>query len=307
MHLYFAGIYANGLVPGARTYLSLTPEERAARDAILFHLESYHYIDNATKIRQIRRDKKTVFLDSGAFSAYTKGVEISVRDYVQYIKDNRDIIIDEDGALLASVLDGIGDPLKTFQNQAEMERLGVTPLPCFHYGEDERYLDFYIQHYPYITLGGMVPISKPQLRLWLDRIWRDHLCDKDGKPKLKVHGFGMTSLDLMLRYPWHSVDSSSWVQVGSNGAVYTRSWGTVHVSEHAPSRKTEGRHYDTMPRPQQEAFEAEIAANGFTIKRLREEYVSRWVYSICTFNQIQREILNKERVFKPEQEDLFAC
>lgn len=33
--------------------------------------------------------KVNVLLDSGAWSAWTKGAELSVRDYIKFIKDNR--------------------------------------------------------------------------------------------------------------------------------------------------------------------------------------------------------------------------
>ena len=82
-----------------------------------------------------------------------------MKEYCRYIQKNEDIIEKVDGMTCASVLDGIGDPLKTYQNQKAMEGMGVVPLPCFHYGEDERYLDYYAANYPYITIGGMVPIS----------------------------------------------------------------------------------------------------------------------------------------------------
>src|SRR5690606_1202174 len=122
------------------------------------------------------------------------------------------------------------DPLKTYQNQWLMEHTGVQPLPCFHFGEDEQYLEHYIDNYEYITLGGMVPHSNRENKLWLDRIWGKYLTNPDGSPKLKVHGFGMTSLPLMRRYPWHSVDSSSWMQIGSMGNIYVPKWGTISVS-----------------------------------------------------------------------------
>ncbi|MCL5459902.1 hypothetical protein M3M33_14795, partial [Loigolactobacillus coryniformis] len=69
----------------------------------------------------MRRDGAKVFLDSGAFSAYTLGVTLSIDEYCDYIKRNLDIIRVEDGVVMASVLDGIGDALLTYQNQLAME------------------------------------------------------------------------------------------------------------------------------------------------------------------------------------------
>lgn len=203
MKLYLAGLYTSNFDLHGRLFARLTEAEKKHRLEVRYLLESYHYIHRQSYVDKLRRDGVKVFLDSGAFSAFTKGVEIDIPGYCQYIRDNEDIVEKSDGILCASVLDGIGDPLKTWQNQLYMESLGVQPLPCFHYGEDERYLEWYISKYEYITLGGMVPISTPQLKVWLDHLWDKYLTDGSGRPRLKVHGFGLTTLSLMERYPWH--------------------------------------------------------------------------------------------------------
>lgn len=283
MILYLAGLYTSNFDLHGRVFARLTPSEKAARVGVQHYLESYHYIHKESAVAKIRRDDKKVFLDSGAFSAFTKGVEVDLPAYCEYIKKNRDIILEEDGVPCASVLDGIGDPLKTYQNQMAMEARGVRPLPCFHYGEDERYLDYYIANYPYITIGGMVPISTPQLIHWLDRLWEKHLCDGAGRPKVKVHGFGLTSLPLMKRYPWYSVDSSTWVQWAANGMLLIPGLGQVNVSSKSSSRKLEGQHLNTYTPPQRAAIIKHIEALGFDPQRLQDEYVSRWAFNVWAF------------------------
>jgi hypothetical protein len=181
------------------------------------------------------------------------------------------------------VLDGIGDPLLTYQNQMAMEALGVKPLPCFHYGEDERYLEFYIANYNYVTIGGMVPISTPQLIHWLDRIWERHLTDGSGRPRVKVHGFGLTTMSLMKRYPWFSVDSSTWVQNAANGMIFLPGVGTLNISSKSPSRKFENQHLTTFSGMQRQAIIDYIKELGFDPDRLADEYVSRWAFNCWAF------------------------
>lgn len=281
------------------------PAEKAARDGVKYLLESYHYIHKPQYVEKIRADGAKVFLDSGAFSAFTKGSEIDLPSYVHYIKEHDDILERVDGIPLYSVLDGIGDPLKTYQNQMEMERLGVRPLPCFHYGEDERYLEWYISRYPYITIGGMVPITTPQLYLWLDRIWDRYLTDGSGRPRLKVHGFGLTTIGLMERYPWFSVDSSSWVQIAANGAIYIRKWGTIFISQGSPNTKEPGRHYDNMPEVNRQAIKAEIEALGFDVERLRTDYIARWAFCCGSFTELNEYTNRQNKTFKAAQPLLF--
>lgn len=306
MKLYLAAIYHSGFHKGGQLYARLTEREKAARDGVRYYLESYHYINRQDRVDQIRADGIKVFLDSGAFSAFTKGVDVDIRGYCDFIKRNLDIIENVDGALCASVLDGIGDPLKTWQNQMAMEQMGVRPLPCFHYGEDERYLEWYIKNYDYITLGGMVPITTKQLFHWLDRIWDKYLTDGSGRPRLRVHGFGLTTQALMERYPWYSVDSSSWVQTASNGSILVPSLGTISVSKNSPSAKQYNRHLNTIPDLQREELVKRITAQGFDIERLQTEYLSRWAYNCWALTYINENLLNtKPGTFQNEQMELF--
>lgn len=305
MKLYLAGLYTSNFSMQSQQYLRLSEREKQARQDIRYYLESYHYIHKQSYIDKIRADEKRVFLDSGAFSAFTKGVNVDLPAYCNYIHKNMDIIEVIDGALCASVLDGIGDPLMTYKNQKAMEALGVKPLPCFHYGEDEAYLDYYINNYSYITLGGMVPISTPQLRLWLDRIWERHLTDKNGKPKLKVHGFGLTVIELMKRYPWYSVDSSSWVQIAANGNITIPNYGLLPTSTSSPQRRVANQHYDSMNEVQRQAIKEILAKQGFDIERMRTEYISRWVYNCFAFTEINNQINHEDSLFSRAQPELF--
>lgn len=303
LNLYLAAAYTSSFQWGGAGYMRLTESERYHRDHAPHILESYHYIHKDQYVNKIRRDGTRVFLDSGAFSAYTQGIEVDIVAYCDYIKQNRDIIATDGNALLASVLDGIGDPLKTYQNQMTMEAHGVRPLPCFHYGEDERYLEHYVKNYEYITIGGMVPIANPQLYFWLDRIWERYLTDGSGRPRIKVHGFGLTSLGLMERYPWFSVDSSSWIQIGSNGAIQIPGHGILHVSKEHPSRKVANQHVDTIPAVQREAVAKLVESVGFTLDRLQADYAVRWAFNAWSYNYIARSLNN--HTFKPDQITLF--
>lgn len=300
MNLYLAAIYTNKLELTGRYYNGMTPHEQRHRREIRHILESYHYVGRESFVRAMRRDGVRVFLDSGAFSAFTLGKEVDLDAYCRYCRDNADIV------LHASVLDGIGDPQKTYDNQVAMERNGVQALPCFHYGEDERFLEYYVERYEYITLGGMVPIARPQLRLWLDRIWGRYLTDRHGRPKLKVHGFGLTTMSLMKRYPWFSVDSSSWVQIGNVGNVLFPEWGIVAVSPDSPKAKEAGMHADTVATPAADAIKAAVARRGFEYDRLRKEYVARWVFNCAAYREVQDTINSAPVRFVPEQIGLFA-
>lgn len=278
MRLFNAGIYTSNFDLQGTVYARLTEDERRMRHSVQNFLESFHYIKSPRYVEKIRRDGIKVFLDSGAFSAYSLGEVIDIGKYCDYCHENADIIE------FPSVLDAIGDYKGTYWNQVEMERRGVRPLPCFHYGEPTEVLDHYVANYEYITIGGMVPISTPQLKIWLDRIWADHLTHPDGTPKLKVHGFGLTSLPLMFRYPWYSVDSSTWVQWAANGMILIPGKaGQVDVSNKSSRRKQRNQHLDSLPEVMTQAIENEIRAFGGDPDRLRDLYFSRWAWNAWAF------------------------
>ncbi len=303
MNIYMAAVHSNGYKHTKR-YLNLNEHEKSVVNSLPHLLESYHYVHKQSFVDAIRNSGDKVFIDSGAFSAYTLGVDIDLPTYCRYIQQNEDIIRRDDGILMASVLDGIGDPQLTYENQLAMERHGVRPLPCFHAGEDERYLEWYIQNYDYITLGGMVGASTKQLSIWLDRIWDKYLTDGSGNPRLKVHGFGITSVPLMETYPWHSCDSSSWIQAASFGAVITPDHGPLNVSEKSPSRHVKGQHVVNVSPLEQDILFNMFEEQGFNYERLSTVYESRAVYNLWSFGKVNEHIdrVNKGNFKSPIQE-----
>ena len=144
-------------------------------------------------------NKPDIFMDSGAFSAYTKGLVIDINEYIDFIKKY------EDKLTVYANLDVIGDPAATLKNQRIMEDAGLNPLPCFHRGEPVKYLKLYLKEHEYIALGGVVSsgVTTRGLVDWMDDLFVNYLCASKGMPTVKVHGFGITSLPLLKRYPWY--------------------------------------------------------------------------------------------------------
>lgn len=294
IQIYLAGTCTFGIAYGQSQYEKLLPEEKPFAKDVAHRLESYHYVGKSRKVNEMRAAGVKIFLDSGAFSAHTLGQVISIDEYCRYIHENKDLIRVEDGILMASVLDDIGDEAKTYANQLEMERQGVNPLPTFHSGEDERYLEWYVANYEYMSLGGMVGISGKQLQVWLDRVWERYLLDGAGRPKMRVHGFGITSIPLMERYPWYSCDSSSWIQTTSFGGITIPGYGNLDVSKESPSRHTAGQHLDNLtPIEQQWVFDT-IRSHGFDPDRVKDAYLGRATYNIWAYKEIERMINEKK-------------
>jgi len=310
MRLFAAAVYTNGIPDKlGRIYLSLTERERQIVQSLPWFLESYHYLGGSDKyVAAIEETGAKIFMDSGAFSSFTQGVEIDFDAYCRFIKEHKDIILYEGKTCLASVLDDLKDPEITFKNQKRMEDAGIVPLPCFHYGEDERYLEYYVENYSYITLGGVAQSTPPQLRQWLDRVWSKYLTDEEGLPRVKVHGFGVTAFPLMMRYPWFSVDSSTWVQVGNVGNIILPFQKPIilAISYNSPMRKQAGKHFNTIAPIEQERIRQLIEENGFTVERLSTEYKARWVWNLWAQEQLSQRVLStKNMAFTDYCEGLF--
>lgn len=286
MNLFLAAVYTNSYMPTQNRYAKLTEGEQQIVTGIPHILESYHYVNGQRYVDTMRQQGAKVFLDSGAFSAHSLGVSIDINAYCDYIKRNRDILRVEDNAVMASVLDGIGDPLKTYQHQLYMEEKGAKPLPCFHFGEDPRYLDWYVANYDYITIGGLVGRTQLDQQVWLDRMWEKHMLDGSGRAKLKVHAFGMTAAWLMKRYPWYSVDSSSWIQAASFGSIFTSEHGPIAVSKDSPARKQVGRHLTTLTDQERASVEQMLEGKGFNLERLSTVYESRACYNTLGYMEL---------------------
>ena len=173
--------------------------------------------------------KLSVFFDSGAYSAWSQGAEINLEEYADYIRANIEEIevyanldcIPGTRGKAATAKEKEDAAQKSWDNYLWLRGEGFNPLPVYHYGESRKWLDKMLDYgCDYIGLGGLVKKPAPDQRKWLDSVFSD-ICDKDGLPIVKTHGFGITNLAFLFRYPWHSVDSTSW-------HIYVRyGWVTV--------------------------------------------------------------------------------
>ncbi len=135
-----------------------------------------------------------IFLDSGAYSANNSGNPINISEYIYFIQAHRDQFT------VYANLDVIGNAEATWVNQEIMEKAGLNPLPVFHMEDPMKYLDRCLE-YEYFALGGMAGASAKERDNFFNKCW-DIICDKDGYPKSKVHGFGLASPEFVYKYPW---------------------------------------------------------------------------------------------------------
>jgi hypothetical protein len=212
------------------------------------------------------------FLDSGAYSAMTRKVNIDIDQYIEFIKKNKKYLD------VYANLDVIGDADggKSYENWKYMKSKGLDPLPVYHAHADPKYLQLYIKETDYIAIGAISEMNTKQRLQSLDKTWRLFLLDSKGFPKVKCHGFGLTASAIMSRYPWYSVDSMSWSLMSAYGSVYVPfkkngvydyqgTPGTIFVSTRSPAVCEEGAHLSTLPYLERKAILDYFEEKGFRL------------------------------------------
>jgi hypothetical protein len=245
------------------------------------------------------------FLDSGAYSAWSRNSEIDLDEYIAFIKANiehievyasLDVIPGKPGQS-ANTAQRTEAAEQSWQNYLCMVRDGLDPIPVFHYGEDFKFLERMLDYgCPYIGIGGLVGIPAVHRAAWLDRVFT-RLTNSDGHPIVKTHGFGMTAIPLIFRYPWYSVDSTTWIQVTANGAVYLpqhvdgefvfdRIPNMVTVSSTNPRQKAGGKAANTMSSGARAVLDKWLAMCGKTYDEVYSHYTHRAIVNVMFFKLV---------------------
>lgn len=174
---------------------------------------SYWYFKNKplSKFCEELGYQPEILLDSGAYSAFTKGKHVNVLDYIEYIRANRAYITNYIS------LDVIGDPLMTLLLCEFMWSACLCPLPVIHYGEDLKFMDYYQKGWPPIpiALGGTVPVrDKKAVAAWCAEVKRQY-------PDTELHLLGSSSKALLHSGALTSCDASTWYMQAVNGRPKT--------------------------------------------------------------------------------------
>jgi hypothetical protein len=160
-----------------------------------------------------RKLKTRVALDSGAYSAFSQNKSIEIDAYIEFVIEHQHLLE------VYFNLDVIGDGEQSYQNWVYMRSKGLDPVPVYHTDTNIKYLEIYLREADYIAIGAIANIPNSKRMAHLKRVWSNHLLDSIGYPRAKFHGFGLTSPPLVAAFPWHSVDSSSWVKSGGKYAI----------------------------------------------------------------------------------------
>jgi hypothetical protein len=230
--------------------------------------------------------KSKAILDSGAYSAFTKGTVIDIDKYAEYITEHASVY--QGGYFNLDVITSTADKdqdkrrltsKQSYENWKYLKSKGVDTIPIYHNGEDEIWLKKYLKQTDYVGLGAIASLATAQRRFGLDRIWKNYFLDSNGNPTVKVHGLGLTAPGLILAYPWYSVDSVTPLISSAFGSIFlpkvraiegeiTFDWtkGILSkVSDQAKHTKGAGNNWPNLPTMLKEQYLELFAKNGYDL------------------------------------------
>lgn len=240
-------------------------------------------------------DRGKLFIDSGAYTAFTKGRVVDVDEYISYINSISPTLY-----CFAQVdhITGKGETKDdtarlSWENFLYMRTRVEEPhklVPIFHQGEDLKWLSNMLEYsdnigrLDYIGFGAMVGtgVTREDKCSFFDRAFS--VIERSSNPNVKVHAMGMTSLPLLELYPFYSADSTSWIMQAATGSIFTP-WGLIDVSDKAKFDKSNA--LNMAPGFVQELRDW-LRGIGFTLEEVRDSYRPRTICNLIALTDWAR-------------------
>jgi hypothetical protein len=164
-------------------------------------LVAYPYIASDPKmlalLEQAAAAGHRVMVDSGAFTAHTTGKQVSLVEYIRWLRHCPFT------PSCYVTLDVIGNPAASRVNLQRMQDAGLRPAPVFTYGETPAELDAMYEASPLVCVGGLIGrTGKLQYMAWAMR----HAA---GRP---VHLLGNVTPPVIAAHRPAQCDASNWME-----------------------------------------------------------------------------------------------
>lgn len=262
-----------------------------------------------------------IMLDSGAFTAWSKGTKQSLDSVVA----SYDGILEKYGDLVRQwwfinldVIPGSkGSPATPEQmHQAMCEsdhnfeklraRYGERVLPVYHQFEPaSRLKDVASQNPNYICISPQNDVAEP-LRVKFSK--SAHQALKQINAITKTHGLATTGMRMMTIVPWFSADSTAWMMSAALGGILFfngKTFVKVDMSERDIEKKptVNRQHWRFIPKSLREMIAAEAATRLMTVDDLRDSYAARSAFNMET---LINSIGDLQRFDLADQGDVFG-
>ncbi len=227
--LYFAGAWCG------------KAKEEEVELGIRNKLVSYLYPEQLESWFEVSKGAEgNIIIDSGAFSAWTKGLEIDVGEYIEYCQEmihrgkqegkevrvvNVDVIPGKKGDSSAlnrirsstnlSLIEEAAE--RGYINLRKMTKAGLKPIHVFHQGEDWKWLHKMVELTDYIGISPANDLGVTTRKRWMISVFEymyKHNIDVD------THGFAVWMPPILKSLPFTSCDAATWRLLAAWGKIY---------------------------------------------------------------------------------------
>lgn len=232
-----------------------------------------------------------LMLDSGAFTAWSKGDEVHLDQLITVYGDLLEKYAGSMKEIWLINLDKIpGAPGRTAglseineaieisdSNYAELVRaFGNRVLPVFHQNENEQRLQEVVDMADYVCISPRNDLPEKSRVSWSQYVHGLH-------PGMRSHGLATTGSQMLTTVPWHSADSASWVFAGAMGGItflLDQKLVSISISTDSPSLQDLNKHFDTMPTIMQDCIAQRIEGHGLTVDAVRALLGQRMAFNM---------------------------
>ena len=157
---------------------------------------------------------------------------------------------------------------------------------------------------PYLGLSHKKPQSLARSITFFDACF-DRLI-ASGRPLIKTHGFGLTDVFLLHRYPWATADSRTWSKQAEAGQItvplrslgkWDHSWagGSVFMTDRTRGKS---RHIDDCAPCEVEELREYLAELGIAIPEARYSQMSRELAQLGYFCRVEESVRARVTSFR---------
>lgn len=210
MNLFFAG---------AESMTRILRENKAENV-----LATYYYLRHKgeKKVEQLLSTFPRVFLDSGAFSFREHMKANNVRpdemehELQGYLRQYKEFLREYGHRFFICAELDVGDMYQKTKNREKLLDLGLTNLlPVIHKRDSRAYIEFLCKTYPYVAIGSVPDVSFNFLCRYIGARMRI-----GAKYGTKFHGFAITNIEVLKRFPLYSADSTTWLSGAKHGMSF---------------------------------------------------------------------------------------
>lgn len=228
--------------------------------------------------------KGKLMIDNGEFTFHRKGGSLNLDEYIQWLNDNDEYI--DYAIALDSIPGKWGQPRttedvrisaeKTWQNFLYMRSKMKSPdkaLPVFHMGESFDNLERFLQYtdLKYMCISGMKDLTNKQREEWYEQCF--HIISKYKRTDISFHCLGSATMQNATKFPFTSMDATSWIMTGSNGSIIS-DWGVIYVGDNCRTLQHE------VPAKYIDILKSQCEEYGTSLEDVGSNYKARMCFNV---------------------------